>query len=125
MPRSIARIRWILVIVYIAAFLAVAPYSQAEVIQHGTEEFCQLSGFVYNDLNNDGTRGEKEWFIPEVEITLTGITITGESVSMTTTTGNTGTYVFKEVPGGHLCSQRNPARDPPHRDGQSTWFGRR
>ena len=95
-----ARIRWILVIAYITALFAVASCCQAEVIQHGTEEFCQLSGLVYHDLNNDGTRGEKEWLIPDIEITLTGISTTGESIVMTTTTGNTGTYTFSNIPAG-------------------------
>jgi len=100
MLHSIARTRWILAFLCIILCLVVASSSYADVIEHGTEEFCQLSGFVYHDVNNDGTRGSEEMLLPEIEVTLTGVTTSDEIYTVTTTTGDTGTYCFTGIPAG-------------------------
>lgn len=95
--------------VSLTAFFAAPSWCAAAVIQHGTEDFCQLSGFVYNDLNNDGTRGTKEWLIPDIEIILTGTSYLGDAVNLTASTGTTGYYVFTNlVPGTYALEEVQP-----------------
>lgn len=102
------RIQWILAIL-IAACFAMTPCCYADVVQGGTEEFSLLSGCVYHDMNNDGVRGPKEWFLPDVEIILTGLTDLGNPVSLTTSTGTTGSYVFNNLqPGTYAIEEIQP-----------------
>ena len=109
MPHSKVRIPWILAI-FITMCFAMAPCCYADVIKEGTEEFCLLSGYVYHDMNNDGFRDPaKEWFIPDVEIVLTGTTELGDAVSITTTTGTTGHYTFANLlPGIYAIEEIQP-----------------
>jgi uncharacterized repeat protein (TIGR01451 family) len=58
-----------------------------------------LSGLVYLDANNDGTRQAQENGLPGVTLKLTGLDINGVSVERTTTTDGLGKYSFDDLPG--------------------------
>ena len=53
-----------------------------------------LSGSVYSDLNNDGTRQGGETGISGVAVRLTGTDVYGQSVTIDATTNGTGGYTF-------------------------------
>jgi hypothetical protein len=53
-----------------------------------------LTGFVYQDLNNNAVKDPGEPGIPSATVTLTGMDFLGNPVSVTTTTNNTGQYTF-------------------------------
>jgi len=68
-----------------------------------------VSGFVYNDRNNNGQREAGETGIAGVVITLTGTDYAGNPVSLNATTSATGQYTFANVPlsgvGGYVLTQ--------------------
>src|SRR5262249_39688101 len=69
-----------------------------------------LSGFVYYDPNNTGTKDAGEPGIANVVITLTGPDDLGPSVSKTTTTDGTGFYQFTNLrPGTYTVAETQPA----------------
>src|SRR5258708_467516 len=59
-----------------------------------------LSGFVYNDLNNNGTQDSGEKGIAAVSVSLTGKDSAGHSVSLSQTTGSDGSYGFTNLVAG-------------------------
>lgn len=68
----------------------------------------QLSGFAYDDSNNDGVKETTEAGIPGVTIQLTGTTSTGQSVSKTQTTAADGSYAFTGLqPGTYTLTKEN------------------
>lgn len=78
-----------------------------------------LRGSVYVDSNNDGIRQPNEIGIPNVPITLTGITDIGTTVTLTTTTNGTGDYAFVNLrPGTYTV--REPVQPPNFGDGKDT-----
>ncbi|HVU85763.1 MAG TPA: SdrD B-like domain-containing protein, partial [Pirellulales bacterium] len=60
-----------------------------------------LSGFVYHDINGNGLRDAGETGYAGVTVALTGTTIFGQQVSLTTTTAADGSYVFSHLVAGH------------------------
>lgn len=81
----------------------------------GTRAYAtsSLSGYVYRDNNNDGNKGSSEPGINNVTITLTGIDITGASVSLTTKTNSSGYYSFTGLKAsdtnGYRISESQPS----------------
>ncbi len=59
-----------------------------------------LAGYVYVDLNEDGTHDLEEPGVPGVLITLTGTTNADESITQTAITLNDGRYRFNDLPAG-------------------------
>ena len=72
-----------------------------------------LSGSVFLDLNNNGTREGFESGVPNVTITITGTDDLGAAVSLTTTTANDGSYSFAglrpSAAGGYVLTETQPA----------------
>ncbi|QIF03840.1 SdrD B-like domain-containing protein [Roseimicrobium sp. ORNL1] len=70
-----------------------------------------ISGFVYNDSNNDGvydTPGEAP--IPSVSVKLTGTDDLGNAVELFATTDGTGAYSFTNLrPGDYVIEETQPA----------------
>lgn len=56
-----------------------------------------ISGYVFIDTNDDGSQQIDELSLSDVQITLTGNTITGQAINLTTTTNNNGFYQFKNL----------------------------
>ena len=82
-----------------------------------------LSGFVYSDLSNFGTKDAFESGIPGVTITLTGTDDRGSAVSLTTTTAaGTGAFAFSNLrpsnAGGYTITES--ATPPGFTDGLDT-----
>jgi hypothetical protein len=75
------------------------------------EKKAGLSGNVYVDTNNDGTKsGATEVAIAGVTVTVTGTTETGSPVNMVTTTLADGSYAFPTLlPGTYTVTETQPA----------------
>ena len=75
-----------------------------------TPPASSISGYVYHDLNNDGTFQGTENPIPGTLISLTGTNDLGQSVSLTTTTDANGFYIFGNLrPGTYQLNETQPA----------------
>ncbi len=76
------------------------------------EQGGSLSGFVYNDLNANGTNDPIEPGIPSVTVTLSGTDLDANPISLTTTTGVDGSYRFSDLPrpngSGYSISETQP-----------------
>ena len=80
-----------------------------------------LAGFVYVDANNNGIKESSEAPIPGTTITLTGTDDLGGSVTQTTTTDNTGAYLFGNLrPGLYTITETQPASYLDGKDTQGT-----
>ncbi len=76
----------------------------------GEVKAASIAGFVYYDLNNDGTFQGTESPITGATVTLTGTDDLGAPVSLTTTTGATGLYSFGNLrPGTYVLTETQPA----------------
>ena len=79
----------------------------------GLNTVSSLSGSVYVDVNNDGTREANEPGIAGVTVTLTGTSISNNAVSLTTTTAADGSFVFANLPAsngaGYTVTETQPA----------------
>lgn len=64
------------------------------------ERVGSLAGGVYNDTNGNGRRDADEPAIPGVTVTLTGSDARGNAITLTTVSGDDGSYLFTGVPGG-------------------------
>jgi hypothetical protein len=56
-----------------------------------------ISGVVYMDVNNSGTKEAQEIALAGVEVTLTGTNIRGQAVNITTRTDVNGVFTFKDI----------------------------
>ena len=75
-----------------------------------------LSGYVYNDGSDDGSRDPENPGIETVTITLTG-TDTNGAVNSNTTTASDGSYSFPNLlPGTYIITQTQPAGYDDHID---------
>ena len=73
----------------------IAGHGEVEDYALTIHTLSTLSGFVYNDANNDGTKQGGEAGISGITVTLTGINDLGAAVSLSTTTAAiTGAYSF-------------------------------
>jgi hypothetical protein len=80
-----------------------APSARAEIIHVGGTTFASLSGHVYGDINRSCALDVGEIVIPNVTISLTGVTKKGGSVSLTTLTSALGAYSFATLQPGTYC----------------------
>ncbi|MGH7177144.1 MAG: SdrD B-like domain-containing protein, partial [Tepidisphaeraceae bacterium] len=79
---------------------------------------CSLSGFVYQDLNNDGLVDFGEREITGVQITLTGTDVNGNPVNMVTQTEGAGFYMFSGlIEGTYTLTETQPGA---YNDGKDT-----
>ena len=80
-----------------------------------------ISGNVYLDANNNGTKDSGEAGIAGVTVTLTGTDTTGSAVTLTTTTAADGSYSFTKLApsntAGYTITETQPAA---YLDGQTT-----
>jgi uncharacterized repeat protein (TIGR01451 family) len=68
-----------------------------------------ISGFVYNDVNNNGLLGGGEIPLSNVVVTLTGLDHLGNPVSLTTNTAANGAYSFAGLrPGSYTLTETQP-----------------
>ena len=83
-----------------------------------------ISGFVYSDANNDGTKQAGDSGISGVTVNLGGVDNLGNVVTMTTTTSGTGAYFFNNLrPGTYTVSEIQPASYLDGKDSLGTPFG--
>jgi hypothetical protein len=68
-----------------------------------------LSGYVFHDVNNDGTLDVGDGGIPNVTVTLTGTDDVLGSVTMTTVTNASGAYSFALGSGTYKITVGDPA----------------
>jgi hypothetical protein len=69
---------------------------------------ANLSGFVYQDANNNGIKDPGEAGIPQVTVTLSGMDDKG-LVNLTTVTAGDGGYQFRNLrPGSYTVSETEP-----------------
>ncbi|MGA2232258.1 MAG: SdrD B-like domain-containing protein, partial [Tepidisphaeraceae bacterium] len=69
-----------------------------------------VSGFVYNDTNDNGTMNSGEAGISGVSIALTGTNDLGNAVSLNTTTASSGAYSFGNLrPGAYTVTETAPS----------------
>jgi uncharacterized repeat protein (TIGR01451 family)/fimbrial isopeptide formation D2 family protein len=69
----------------------------------------EISGSVFEDLNNDGIQDPDEPGIPGVEVTLTGTDVLGNPVSITVVTDADGRYEFTDLNAGvYTLTQTQP-----------------
>ncbi len=67
-----------------------------------------LSGYVFNDLNGNGTMDSGEPGMAGVIVTLTGTATDGTTVTLTATTDANGFYSFTQLGAGTYSLQRTP-----------------
>lgn len=78
----------------------------------------KLSGFVYNDADNDGVKDDGEAGIAGVTVRLTGPDTFGNQQNLTATTGSDGKYEFASLPPGtYVVAETQPTT---HLDGKET-----
>jgi hypothetical protein len=71
---------------------------------------ASLSGFVYQDCDNNGMKEPTEPGIPGVTITLTGTDVLGNMVTLVQTTSSSGSYSFGSLyPGTYTVTETAPA----------------
>ena len=72
-----------------------------------------LTGFVYQDLNNNAVKDPGEPGIPNTTVTLTGTNFLGSPVSLTTMTDSNGMYTFGNLlpsnGSGYTITETQPA----------------
>ena len=79
---------------------------------------AKLSGYVYEDVGNDGVKGAGEAGIAGVTVKLTGTDDLGNAVSLSTTTAADGSYSFLTLrPGTYSVTETQPAA---YLDGKDT-----
>lgn len=73
----------------------------------------QICGFKWLDLDADGNRAENEPYLPGITITLVGVDIFGNPVTLSTVTDENGQYCFTRlVPGTYLICEAPPEEIP-------------
>ena len=86
--------------------------STAATVNINVAEFAPsvLSGFVYFDVDNDGVKDAAELPLAGVTITLTGTTVSSQSVNLTVETLDDGSYRFENLaPGNYTLAQSQPS----------------
>ncbi len=73
----------------------------------------QICGFKWLDLDADGNKAENEPYLPGITITLTGIDMFGNPVTLSTVTDENGQYCFTGLlPGTYLICEAPPEEIP-------------
>jgi len=74
-------------------------------IDAGFYKYARVGNFVWNDLDRDGLQDAGELGIGGVQLTLSGTSASGASVSQSTTTASNGSYHFQTLaPGNYSVS---------------------
>ncbi len=88
------------------------------------EDPATISGFVYNDLNDNGVKDAGESGVPNVKVTLTGTDINNQPVTREVTTGADGSYNFGDLPrGSYKIVETQPVGYPDGKDTVGTAGG--
>lgn len=83
-----------------------------------------LSGFVYQDCNNNGVFDAGDEPIANVVVNLTGVDSTGAAVNLTATTAANGQYQFIDLKAGtYTLTEQQPAGFLDARESAGTPFG--
>ena len=77
----------------------VMPASGGAVVE-AEQANARLSGFVYHDRDNNGVFSSDEEGIPNVAVTVSGVTNKGQALVRTTRTDANGFYEFANLPPG-------------------------
>jgi len=85
------------VVTGIGAGITVSDFDTATVCVVPRKCCSSIAGSVFIDKNNNGKKDCGEFGVPCVKITLTGTTIFGENVTLTTTTNLCGDFAFKNL----------------------------
>ncbi|MCS7198572.1 MAG: hypothetical protein NZ930_07870, partial [Candidatus Bipolaricaulota bacterium] len=73
----------------------------------------RICGFKWLDLDADGNRAENEPYLPGITITLVGVDLYGNPVSLSTVTDENGQYCFTNLlPGTYLICEAPPEHIP-------------
>jgi hypothetical protein len=76
----------------------------------GDVRAASLAGIVFADTDGDGTQDAGEAGIPGVTVTLTGVDLFGDPVSLSLTTALGGAYSFTDLlPGTYTVTETQPA----------------
>lgn len=85
------------------------PAALSGVEYNFTEYKGELSGYVYQDTNDNGVFDSSELPIAGATIVLTGANDLNQAVTLTTTTDNTGKYQFTNLrPGNYTLTETQP-----------------
>jgi len=97
------------VVTGLSQIVSLAAGESNQTIDAGLIQPARLSGYVYEDLGNDGVR-DPSAPIAGVTITLTGTNDLGQAVNLTTTTNAAGYYEFANLrPGTYQVNETQPA----------------
>lgn len=99
-------------------------FGEAECPDCPEPKLHSISGYVYNDCDNDGIKEAGEAPIAGVTVTLSGTDIDGAAVSKTTTTDASGAYSFTGLkPGTYRVDETQPTGFLDGKDAAGTPFG--
>jgi uncharacterized repeat protein (TIGR01451 family) len=91
-------------------FLDLGRGQDAKVYDFAELEPAKLSGYVYNDTNDNGQIDFGEAAVPGAQITLTGTNDLNEIINQIVTTDTQGYYEFNDLrPGTYAIHQLQPA----------------
>jgi len=89
--------------------IALVPGAVASSYDFGHVAPTSIGGFVFDDLNDNGTRETGELGLAGVSVTLTGTDDIGSAVSLTTSTDSGGYYGFGALrPGTYTLASATP-----------------
>ncbi|MBK7781193.1 MAG: DUF11 domain-containing protein [Ardenticatenia bacterium] len=79
----------------------------------GFIEAAKIEGHVFHDIDHNGLLDSGETLLPNVTVTLTGTDISGNPVSLSTTTDASGAYKFLVSPGTYTIAYNTADPDIP------------
>ncbi|RIL10424.1 hypothetical protein DCC79_08055, partial [bacterium] len=79
----------------------------------GFIEGAKVEGHVFHDIDHNGVLDSSETLLPNVTVTLVGTDISGNPVSLTTTTDANGEYKFLIAPGTYTIAYNTADPDIP------------
>ena len=93
--------------------VALAAGQDYTAADFGFLEVAKVEGHVFYDANGNGVLDPSESILPNVTVTLVGTDANGAAVSMTTTTGVDGMYVFLPPAGTYTVAYNTADPDIP------------
>jgi uncharacterized repeat protein (TIGR01451 family) len=87
-----------------ARAVTLTPNQDYLLADFGMAETARIEGTVFHDVNNNGVLDGGDIVLPNVTVTLTGVDINGNPVTVTTTTDAHGEYAFLVPPGTYTIT---------------------